>query len=166
MKKRSIRIRRVLVIGILILTVSSNLLVTAQSDMSVIKERIINELLETEIEDQTISTLLGTLQDDGTWPGINYEDVSRTSYEHGIHIGNLVSLCMAYKNPTSSYYESDELKNVFTKAIDFWNKHDFIADNWHTKPAAPHSPGTSQTLRAAASSGSHFVGPAKFQLRP
>lgn len=108
------------------------LIAGGKSDLDVIRHRIINELLESEVDEAQISVLIETIKQDGSWPGINYENVFRTNYEHRKHIDNLVALSKVYKNPSSSFYESEELKNCFIQAIDFWNEHDFIADNWHT----------------------------------
>ena len=118
------------IINILILSLFS--VQGADSDITIIKERIINGLLESEVDEAQVATLIETIKEDGSWPGIDYEDVSRISYEHSKHIYNLVTLSKGYKNPSSSFYESEELKNCFIQANDFWNKHDFIADNWHT----------------------------------
>jgi chondroitin AC lyase len=107
-----------------------------QSDISIIKERIVSELLEPEIDDAQIAKLVETITEDGSWPGINYENVFRTNYEHSQHINNLVLLSKGYRNPSSAFYKSEELKNSFFEAINFWNEHDFIADNWHTNEIA------------------------------
>jgi len=110
--------------------------VLAQSDIQKIKQQIKNELLEVQTDDEIIAELIQSINADGSWPGINYENVFRTNYEHSKHINNLVALSTSFNSSSSSFYKSKDVKSCFIKAIDFWNKHDFIADNWHTNEIA------------------------------
>ncbi|MFY0654821.1 MAG: chondroitin lyase [Cyclobacteriaceae bacterium] len=107
-----------------------------QSDIQKIKVRIVNELLEQELDDDKISTLINQISSDGSWSDINYEDLSLTGYQNRIHVSNLLLLSKAYSNPTSSFFENVDIKKAFLLAIDFWIKHDFIAANWHTNEIA------------------------------
>jgi chondroitin AC lyase len=104
----------------------------AQSDMEKIRERIVTQLLIKEVGDSQIESLINTLKKDGSWPRINYVDVSRTTFEHAKHINNLVLFSQAFSNSSSKYFKRKELKVAFSLAVDFWIKHDFIADNWHS----------------------------------
>lgn len=122
--------------GSLFLTVSLNFVSVAQSDISIIKERIINELLKSEVDDSQVETLINSIKKDGSWPGINYEDFTTTGYQHRTHIAYLVQLSLAFNKTTSGYFKSLEAKNVFLKGVDFWNEHDFIAHNWHSNEIA------------------------------
>ena len=108
----------------------------AKSDIDIIHQRVLVELMKPEVDDAEVELLMTTIREDGTWPGINYENVFRTNYEHSKHINNLVTLSKAFNNPSSSFYKSEKLKSCFTEALDFWNEHDFIADNWHTNEIA------------------------------
>jgi chondroitin AC lyase len=74
--------------------------------------------------------LINTLREDGTWPGINYEDVSRTGFEHRFHLSNMVELARAYKSDNSIYRKSKEVKNTLERALQNWVDHDYFCDNW------------------------------------
>ena len=67
-----------------------------QSDIKKIKERVVTELMKSSVDDSRVVSLLETLKEDGTWPGINYKDVSRTGFRHVRHYRNMVSLARCY----------------------------------------------------------------------
>ncbi|HDR52903.1 MAG TPA: hypothetical protein ENN90_14995, partial [Mariniphaga anaerophila] len=48
----------------------------APSDFDVIKKRVLQTLMESSVNDETVQSLVNTIQENGTWPDINYEDVS------------------------------------------------------------------------------------------
>lgn len=100
------------------------------ADMEIIKKRIVDDLMEPRVDASAIRTLIETLQPDGSWPGINYKDVSRTGFEHKAHLENMLSMSRAYKKQGSPYYKDAALKKAFAAALDFWLAHDFICDNW------------------------------------
>lgn len=99
-------------------------------DLEGIRLRVITDLLEPAVDEQEISRLMNAVQPDGSWPDIDYRDVSRTGFEHGDHLDNLIELSRAWKKPASGFYRDPELKNVISSALDFWLAHDFISDNW------------------------------------
>src|SRR6185503_5590060 len=103
---------------------------TVESDIEVIRKRIIDDLLAPNVTAGEITDLIKTIQSDGSWPGINYKDVSRTGFQHSKHLENMLSLARAYKKPGSPFYQNQEVKKTFSAALDFWLDHDFICDNW------------------------------------
>ncbi|MCF6358677.1 MAG: polysaccharide lyase beta-sandwich domain-containing protein [Draconibacterium sp.] len=120
--------RTYLLIGFFLLVFSG--FSKAQSDFEIIKERVVNELLKSEVDDSRISMLIETLKKDGTWPDINYEDVSRTGFQHRNHYGNMISLARAYKNKDSKYHKNKKVKNTIELALKNWVDNDYICDNW------------------------------------
>lgn len=104
----------------------------AQNDLKIIKDRIVADLMATPINDGTVATLMAKMNDDGSFKGINYTDLSRTaSFPHGGHTRDLVYMAKAYKNKQSKYYKSKSLKALIEKGLAFWVKNDFVGDNWH-----------------------------------
>lgn len=101
-----------------------------EADMDVVKKRILDDLLEPQVNATEIKQLITTIQPDGTWPGINYKDVSRTGFEHRIHLENMVDLSRAYRKTGSEFYKNADVKKTVAAALDFWIKNDFICDNW------------------------------------
>jgi chondroitin AC lyase len=100
------------------------------ADLDIIRQRIIADLLEPAINEAEISRLMQSVRPDGTWPDINYQDVSRTGFEHSRHLEHMLALSRAYKKPGSPFAGNPALKKTVAAALDFWLAHDFICDNW------------------------------------
>lgn len=99
-------------------------------DLEMIRKKVVADLLEPALNDQEINRLITSQKPDGTWPGINYEDVSKTGFEHSQHLRNMLELARAFKKTDSAFYGKNEVKNAVSKALDFWFNHDFICENW------------------------------------
>ena len=102
----------------------------ASTDLQVIKKRIVDDLLQPAISADKINTLVKTIQPDGSWPGINYKDTSKTGFLHRIHLENMLDLARAYKKKGSEFYMNADVKKTASSALDFWLAHDFICENW------------------------------------
>lgn len=109
-------------------------------DLELIRNRVISDLLEPGIDEAQIKSILQPMSPDGSWPDIDYKDVSRTGFEHARHLENMFSLSRAYKKPGSSLYQNIAVKKAAFAALDFWLKHDFICDNWWwNEMGTPHA---------------------------
>ncbi len=101
-------------------------------DFEIIKDRVIAELMKMEIEDDRVEGIVNKMTEDGSFPDINYEDLSRTAgFPQRRHTSALVYLAKAYRKETSAYFESDTLKETITLGFKYWVDHDFFGDNWH-----------------------------------
>ncbi len=99
-------------------------------DIEIARERIAFALLDLPVEEVRVKEMMATLRKDGTWPDINYEDVSRNGFRHAQHLSNMVEMSRAYKKKGSSLKGKKELKNAIKSTLDFWLAHDFICENW------------------------------------
>lgn len=113
----------------LLLTVFSTVSAT-NKDIEKIKKRVVAELMKSEVDDAGISNLIESIKEDGTWPGINYEDVSREGFEHRYHSANMVTLARAYKTKSSKFYKKKEVKETIESALKNWVDNDYFCDNW------------------------------------
>ena len=105
---------------------------TQTSDLAIIKQRITSELLYNIASDNQVENMLSKMNQEGNFKDINYSDLSRNaSFPHARHTSNLEYLAKFYKNKTSKYYQSQHLKDVIIKGLNFWIQHDFVGDNWH-----------------------------------
>lgn len=101
-------------------------------DFAIIKKRVVDELLKTEIDDQRVESIMKNMNEDGSFKGINYEDLSRTAgFPHRRHTYDLVYLAQAYKIKSSKYYKSNKVKESITRGLKHWVEHDYFGDNWH-----------------------------------
>jgi chondroitin AC lyase len=82
------------------------------------------------VNEAHVRTLIQTINPDGTWPGINYTDVSNTGFQHSEHLGNLVEMSRAYKKKGTKLTGDTKLKKVIYSSLDYWLAHDFICENW------------------------------------
>ncbi len=106
-------------------------IVHTESELEIIRKRVISELMAPKTEQSYIEGLLGTIRDDGSWPDIDYEDVSRTGWEHRFHLEHIGDLSRAYKQPESTYFQNSEVKDAIFSAMRFWFRHNFKCDNWY-----------------------------------
>jgi hypothetical protein len=102
----------------------------SHSDMELLRKKFIAELLAPPVQDAQVKELIATLLPDGTWPGIDYADTSRTAFQHTQHLANLVQMSRAYKKKGSALAGKKELKHAISLSLDFWLKNDFICENW------------------------------------
>ena len=102
----------------------------ASPDLEIIRMRVIQDLLAPPVDEVKIMDLIKSIKPDGSWPKIDYKDVSRTGFEHARHLDNMFDLSRAYKKPDSQWYQDPEAKQAALSALDFWLEHDFICDNW------------------------------------
>ena len=47
-------------------------MLNAQRDFDLVKQRVLSEILQSTTKDSSVTRLMETLADDGSWPGVNY----------------------------------------------------------------------------------------------
>lgn len=102
----------------------------ANPDLEIIRKRIISEMMKPAVDEIMIKNLMTSLREDGTWPNINYVDVSRTGFQQSEHLRNMVELSRAYKKAGSKFKGDKNLKNVICSSLNYWLSNNFICDNW------------------------------------
>ncbi len=101
-------------------------------DFQIVKTRVVAELLRPGVAETTVERILETMNDDGSFRGINYDDLSREAgFPHGRHTGNLVHLARAYSSEASRFYKARDLKDKIALGFQFWVENDFVGRNWH-----------------------------------
>lgn len=102
------------------------------NELDTIRNRVVAELLNTEIVEEQVKKILDQMVSDGSYPYIDYTDLSRTAgFPHRHHTSNLVYLAQAFTIPSSPFYQNPELKERITLSLKYWVTHDFFGDNWH-----------------------------------
>lgn len=82
------------------------------------------------VNEARVKQLLVSISPAGSWHHINYEDVSRTGFQHSEHLANMVNMANAYKKSGNRFAGNPDLKRAVHSALDFWIAHDFRCDNW------------------------------------
>jgi len=122
---------RIIKLGLVFfLSISSFHIANASNDFEIIRQRVIDKLMQGRVNDERIEELIQTIGEEGSWSTINYSDVSRTGFDHSRHLNNMVVMSRAFKNSNSGFYKSTELRSALVSALEYWARKDFICDNW------------------------------------
>ena len=111
------------------------LLITARTygvdqDIEILRQLFVKEQMNPKVDVPEIRQLMTSISEDGTWPDINYQDVSKTGFQHGRHLDNMVKLGRAFKNEDSELRGDNQLKKVIDSSLNYWIANDFICENW------------------------------------
>jgi len=130
MIKKHISIISCLLFCMYIQVYSQSVSQNSTSDIDLIKKRVVSNLIAQNINEKHIESIVNTIKPNGTWPDINYEDVSREGFQHSDHYDNMVAMAVAYNKKGSQFYKSRKIKNAITSSLRNWVENDYICDNW------------------------------------
>ncbi|MFO7824648.1 MAG: chondroitin lyase, partial [Cyclobacterium sp.] len=102
------------------------------SELDTIRQRVVDNLLKTSINEREVKSILDRMDESGAFPDINYQDLSRTAgFPHRRHTADLVYLAKAYTKPSSPFFQDQAIKEKISLSLKYWVDHDFVGDNWH-----------------------------------
>ncbi|MFC2123216.1 polysaccharide lyase family 8 super-sandwich domain-containing protein [Bacteroidota bacterium] len=104
--------------------------VPVQSDLETIRKQVMDDLMQREVNTDRVESIMNSIHDDGTWPGIDYVDVSNEGFQHAQHLSNLQMLSHAFMKEGSGFRGNPQLKKVIDSGLDYWLENDFICENW------------------------------------
>lgn len=102
----------------------------ANPDTEILRKLFVDELLEGAVNDGRVKEVLASCSVDGTWPEIDYQDVSKIGFQHEKHLGNMLLLSRAYRKKGSAFRGKKQVKEVLNRSLDYWLANDFICENW------------------------------------
>jgi chondroitin AC lyase len=103
--------------------------VAASADLNTVRQRILAPLLApVPVEDAR--KLMGTLQPDGSWPDIDYQDRSASGWKTARHLSNVATLARAYRSPGSKLHGDESVRGTVLGSLDYWLSRDFQNSNW------------------------------------
>jgi len=74
----------------------------------------------------------------GSWPDINYEDRSRTGFQHSQHLSRMFMMARVYRHPESQRRGDRGLRDAILSSLDYWLANDFLSENWwHNEIGTP-----------------------------
>lgn len=117
-------------ISFLLLFLYSSLVVHAQSDFALVKQRVVSEMLKSPVNDLDVAQIMQNIGPDGRWPDINYTDLSNTGFEHANHLRRALSMSLAYQTESSEFYRHREMAKRINLALALWCENDFLCENW------------------------------------
>lgn len=99
-------------------------------DLDTIRQRVTKDILRLDYKPRGIMADVKEQRPDGSWPGINYIDTTKTAFQHRVHLEKMLELARAFRNPGSPWYGNEKVKVAASKALDHWIREDYICENW------------------------------------
>ncbi|HEU4903296.1 MAG TPA: chondroitin AC lyase, partial [Flavisolibacter sp.] len=108
----------------------------AQSDT--ILNRYQRHLLAGATVPANSNELAASLNGNGQWSDIDYQDKERGAWKPAIHLRRLRDLALAWANPASSFYQQPSIRDAAGKALDHWIQKRYKCPNWwHNEIGVP-----------------------------
>ncbi|MCX5759669.1 MAG: polysaccharide lyase beta-sandwich domain-containing protein, partial [Candidatus Hydrogenedentes bacterium] len=101
-----------------------------KTDLNIVHDRILQPLLNKDVDTATVLRLLKTNTPDGKWDDIDYQDKTPGPWKTDQHLANLSVLATAYTSAKSPFKNDPELKRAVFAGLDYWLEHDFQNPNW------------------------------------
>ncbi|PWJ58332.1 chondroitin AC lyase [Dyadobacter jejuensis] len=98
------------------------------AELEKVRSQVQADLIAEAVDLPQATALLKALRPDGTWPDIDYADLSRTGFDHSRHLDHMLTLARAYRQGAT--VNKKKLKKAVLKSLDFWLANDFICENW------------------------------------
>ena len=105
-------------------------------DLNTLKQRLLEPLLDVPDLDR-IRSLQDTLQPDGTWPDVDYQNMDTTHWKPIQHLNNLLLMARAFKTPASALYQNEPLGGAVFSALDHWLERDYRRPWWYNAIGIP-----------------------------
>ena len=108
----------------------------AQSDT--ILNRYQRHLLSGATVPANSNELVASLNSNGQWSDIDYQDKERGAWKPAIHLNRVRSLALAWADPKSSFYQQPFLSQAAARALDHWIQKRYKSPNWwHNEIGVP-----------------------------
>lgn len=103
---------------------------------------------KTDVTDSEIRPVLEGQTSDGRWPNlVKYDAASQANGDTREHAKLLYSLAKVYENPSSAYYQSEQIITVYRRALNWWINNKPKADNWwYNQIGSPQNVGISALM--------------------
>lgn len=97
--------------------------------LEILENRIISRFVRWP-KTAEIRKLRSELQQDGSWPGIDYASRSKANWQAQAHLFRLVTMCQSYTHHRSSFHKNPGLLEDICRAMDCWIARDPTSLNW------------------------------------
>lgn len=90
---------------------------------------------------------LNTLDEQGSWKDINYQDRKRSGWEPRLQAERILELTKAFLTPNTPYYKNSAVERAIHSAIHFWLTAKLTCPNWwYNEIGIPRTLGTALVL--------------------
>lgn len=100
------------------------------------KEQVVSDQMVVELQQRyspektEITKLLSTLQNDGSWPDIDYADNKRSGWLPKNHAERILILAKVYQTPKSDFYKSEKVEAAIHQTLAYWFNKKLVCPNW------------------------------------
>jgi len=105
-------------------------LFTAQAGIDTISNRLCRKVLVEQVDELSVLKFMNSLQADGSWADINYNDPSITTWEPVLHLKRLKSMAMIFHKHGSKFFNSRILYDKISLGLDYYFNKKPVAVNW------------------------------------
>ena len=103
----------------------------ADSDLSVIRERLCEQLLVEPVDAKQVAEWLEIQAEDGRWPHLDYDLNDGYAWGPQPHVRVItVELAKAYAQPGSPLHNDSRVADAVARSLAFWLEKDFRSRNW------------------------------------
>lgn len=99
------------------------------NDLETIRSRLVAPLLTTP-DPGSVAKLISSMQPDGTWADIDYDDKNRSSWSVPAHLSRVAALARAYRAPGSTLQGDRDVLEAALDGLDGWLRLDPRNPNW------------------------------------
>jgi chondroitin AC lyase len=114
----------------MVLLMEGMVMAQAEQDLIIIAERLREEFGQKAPGEDRIKARLKSQNADGSWPGVNYADVSRTHWSPQRHTRNISDMAGAYGAKDHVLAGDAKLRDGIVNGLTFWVDRDPQSDNW------------------------------------
>lgn len=97
--------------------------------IEVVAKRLVEDYLQEEVTDATVKGIIGSLQPEGSWSGIDYSTVTN-GFSAGQHLKNLKLMAIAYARQGTGFYHSKALRQKILLGYDYYLDKKPVSLNW------------------------------------
>lgn len=109
-----------------------------QRDIDTVLARYRRLLLQQPVTETTATHLMQTLNAQGQWADVQYDDTERANWKTSIHLQHIRSLAIIWGQPNTSWYHKREVMAAINAALDHWLQKRYKNSNWwHNQIGVP-----------------------------
>ncbi len=101
-----------------------------RKDLEVIRQRLLETLMASPADARQVRQLMKSMQDDGSWADVPYDDRSSALWEPRAHLGRLVELAKALCGDESELKDNAQVREALRRGLSYWQARDPKSDNW------------------------------------
>lgn len=113
-----------------LLTFIAGIAALRANDIDTVEQRVRETILGGAPSAASVQGNLATLQTNGRWPDVVYQDTSGTGWSPMTHLDRLRLMARGYAHPDSELYQSANLKDDILNAYNAWISRNPQSTNW------------------------------------